>query len=66
MTPTHFAALYGDAPPVEPAYAAVTVSFTDRNAAARLMETNGVPVQRRGERWSVGRAHTNGFVMELV
>ena len=64
-SPAAFAARFGWAPPA-PAFAAVTVSFTDVVAAARLMETRGIAVQRRGDDLWVGPASTGGFVLRMV
>ena len=82
MTPADFAALYAETPPtarayaativpaytptLEPAYSAITVEFTDRRSAARLMEARGAIVHRRGERWFLDRATAGGFILELV
>lgn len=60
-----FEARFGWRPPVLPCFAGVEVSFASRDAAARLMEDNGVPVERRGGEWFVGPAHTNGFILRL-
>ena len=60
-----FEARFGWRPAVLPCFAGVEVSFASRDAAARLMEDNGVPVERRGGEWFVGPAHTNGFILRL-
>lgn len=64
-TPAAFSARFGWAPP-SPAFAAVTVSFSDVEAAARLMETRGIEVHRQGADCWVGPASTNGFVLRMV
>ena len=60
-----FEARFGWRPPALPCFAGVEVSFASRDAAARLMEDNGIPVERRGGEWFVGPAHTNGFILRL-
>ncbi len=60
-----FEARFGWRPAALPCFAGVEVSFASRDAAARLMEDNGVPVERRGGDWFVGPAHTNGFILRL-
>jgi len=56
---------YGWRPPALPCFAGVEVSFASRDAAARLMVDNGIPLERRGDEWFVGPAHTNGFILRL-
>ena len=60
-----FEARFGWRPAALPCFAGVEVSFASRDAAARLMEDNGVPVERRGGDWFVGPAHANGFILRL-
>lgn len=61
-----FEARYGWRPQARACFAGVEVRFADRVRAAKLMEDNGVPVQRRGEEWFVAPAHTNGFTLRLT
>lgn len=61
-----FEARFGWRPPVVPCFAGIEVRFASRHAAARLMEQNGIPVERRGDEWFVGPAHTNGFILRLT
>jgi len=65
-TPDVFKARWGSLPAALPAFAAVEVRFADRVRAARLMEDNGVPVERVGEDWFVKPADTGGFVLSLT
>jgi hypothetical protein len=64
--PSVFHERFGWTPPALPCFAGAEVRFSDRIDAAKLMEKNGVPVQRRGDDWYVFPAHTNGFVLKLV
>ena len=66
MTPEAFTERYGEAPLVEPAYAAVTIRFAERSRAVMHMLKQGVTVNRRGGRTFLDAATTGGFVMELV
>lgn len=61
-----FEARYGWRPAARPCFAGVEVRFTDRTRAAKLMEDNGVPVQRRGAEWFVAPADSNGFILRLT
>ncbi len=61
-----FEARYGWRPKALPSFAGVEVRFADRARAAKLMEDNGVPVQRRGAEWFVSPADTNGFILRLT
>ena len=56
---------FGWRPPALPCFAGVEVSFASRDAAARLMGDNGIPIERRGGEWFVAPAHTNGFLLRL-
>jgi hypothetical protein len=56
---------FGWRPTETPRFAGVEVSFASRDAAAGLMVDNGIPVERRGDEWFVGPAHTNGFILRL-
>ena len=56
---------FGWRPAALPCFAGVEVSFASRDAAARLMVDNGIPLERRGDEWFVGPAHSNGFVLRL-
>jgi Glyoxalase-like domain len=60
-----FEAHFGWRPSALPCFAGVEVSFASRDAAARLMVDNGIPLERRGGEWFVGPAHTNGFILRL-
>lgn len=60
-----FEARYGWRPQALPCFAGVEVRFADRATAAKLMEDNGIPVQR-GDEWFVAPAHTNGFLLRLA
>jgi hypothetical protein len=60
-----FQARYGWRPLALPCFAGAEVRFTSRAQAARLMEDNGVPVQRRDGQWFVPPADTNGFILRL-
>jgi hypothetical protein len=60
-----FEALFGWRPSALPCFAGVEVSFANREAAAGLMMDNGIPLERRGDEWFVGPAHTNGFILRL-
>lgn len=61
-----FEARYGWRPQVLPCFVGVEVRFADRVHAAKLMEDNGAPVQRRGGDWFVAPAGTNGFILRLT
>ncbi len=61
-----FESRYGWQPAAFPCFAGVEVRFADRTRAARLMEDNGVPVQRRGDEWFVAPADSNGFILRLT
>ena len=61
-----FGARYGWQPPALPCFAGVEVRFADRTHAARLMEDNGVCVQRRGGEWFIAPGSTNGFVLGIT
>jgi len=61
-----FEARYGWRPKALPCFAGVEVRFADSKVTAKLMEDNGVPVQRRGAEWFVGPADTNGFILRLT
>ena len=65
-TPQAFEARYGWRPAAEPAFAGAEIRFADRARAARLMEDNGVPVQRRGDEWFVAADDANGFILRLT
>jgi hypothetical protein len=56
---------FGSRPGARPCFAGVEVRFANRAHAAKLMEDNGIPVERRGGEWFVGPAHTNGFILRL-
>ena len=60
-----FEVRFGWRPSALPCFAGVEVSFASRDAAARLMVDNGIPLERRGGEWFVGPAHTNGFILRL-
>ena len=60
-----FEARFGWRPVALPCFAGVEVRFASRQAAARLMEDNGVPVQRHGKEWFVTPGYTNGFILRL-
>jgi len=60
-----FEARWGVTAPAQPSFAGVRIVFSDRALAARLMEDNGVLVQRSGDVWHVGPDFTGGFVLEL-
>ncbi len=60
-----FEARYGWRPQALPCFAGVEVGFASLPHAAKLMEDNGVPVQRRGGEWFVATASTNGFILRL-
>jgi Glyoxalase-like domain len=66
MSSVSFEATYGERAPVEPAYAAIVVSFRDADRAAALMRQRGITVHERGGKRFVDRAATGGFVMEIV
>lgn len=59
-----FAARYGWEPSAGPVFAGVEVRFANREQAARLMEDNGIPVQR-DEDWTVAPLYTNGFLLRF-
>lgn len=59
-------ARYGWRPGALPCFAGVEVRFADRAHAAKLMEDNGVPVQKRGEAWFIAPSDTNGFLLRLT
>jgi len=60
-----FEARYGWRPRALPCFAGVELRFADRAYAARCMEHNGVPVERRGEEWFVAAENANGFILRL-
>lgn len=49
-----------------PSFAAVTVSFADVDAAARMMETRGVALRRSRDDLWVPPEESNGFVLRMV
>lgn len=63
--PARFETRYGWRPKTLPCFAGVEVRFADRAAAAKLMEDNGIPVQR-GDEWFAAPSHTNGFLLRLA
>lgn len=65
LAPGAFAARYGWQPP-SPAFAAVTVSFHDLDAAARMMETRGIPLRRAGGDLWVPPEASNGFLLRMT
>lgn len=60
-----FQARYACMPGGLPCFAGVTIRFASRALAAKHMEDNGVPVQRRADGWFVAPADTNGFVLRI-
>lgn len=64
-TPAEFRQRHGWAPPA-PAFAGVTVSFTNLASAARMMETRGVKLRRSGGDLWVAPEDANGFVLRMV
>lgn len=60
-----FRARYAWEPSYEPCFAGVEIRFASRALAAKLMEDNGVRVQRRENEWFVSPADTNGFVLRI-
>jgi len=52
--------------PQAPAFAGVTVSFSELDTAAQMMETRGVKLHEgRGDLW-VAPEHSNGFVLRMI
>ena len=60
-----FDARYGWRPRTQPCFAGIEVRFASRAHAAKLMEDNGIPVERRGGEWFVAPENTNGFTLRL-
>ena len=60
-----FESRFGWRPRALPCFAGAEVRFASRAHAAKLMEDNGIPVQRRGEEWFVAPGNTNGFILRL-
>lgn len=68
LSASGFAAMFpGETAPALPCMAGHVVAFADLGRAIRVIEGNGVPVERDGlGRAFVGRAHNNGAVMTLI
>jgi hypothetical protein len=64
-TPAGFRQRYGWAPQA-PAFAGVTVSFSNLAVAAQMMETRGVKLRRAGGDLWVAAEDANGFVLRMV
>jgi len=60
-----FAQRYGWAPP-QPALAAVTISFDDREFAIGLLASRGIIAHRSGEHYWLMPDQTTGFVMQIA
>ena len=63
--PPGFESRFGWQPANLPCFAGVDVRFASRAHAAKLMEDNGVPVNRREAEWFISPGFTNGFILRL-